>query len=691
MLKKVFLIFILSSLLFAFNNPGYSQQRGWRDYIEQMAEEGEVSAEAIDNIFEDLLYMESNPINLNSVTRDELERIPLLSLNEAESIYQFLKKNRPVMTLYELRNIPNLDYATIQLILPFFYVGDWERELKTEKSNLEQAAEILKNGRNEAEFRFDKTLTPRAGYGQFSDSILERYPNRKYCGEDFYTSLRYSFRYRNSIEAGLTAEKDAGEPFLKSDYPKGFDHYGVHLTIRDIGRLKVFALGDYRLAFGQGLILNNDFVGSKSWSTANVARRTLEPKRHYSTAESGYFKGAAATFGVGKFSITPFYSNKKIDANLSDSGDITSFKTDGLHRTVLEIEKKKNSREEVAGANINYRRDRFQAGVSGVYHRYNRLYNPTPQDYNLYYLRDRSNINLSLDYSYQLPGFIFAGETAIAKNGSVATLNSAQYRLSDNLSLSLLYRHYPVSYNALHGQAFSEGSRVQNESGLFIGTGFNPLRKISVDTYIDLIYFPWIKFAVDKPSKALDYYALCNYTLSRRTFFELRYRLKIKEKNISLSDKNISSVLPYSTNKLRLRYSHETENGWRFRTTADMALYSEKHSDSEKGFMLSQNINWRGNTPFTGNLYFAWFDAATYDVRLYSYEPNLLSTFYMPSFYGKGVRLTLSAKYKITANLTISIKAGHTYYTNRDTIGSGRELIIGSSRTDLFSHIKWKF
>ena len=43
---------------------------------------------------------------------------------------------------------------------------------------------------------------------------LEKYPNRKYYGNPVYHNLRYRFQYRNQLYMGLTAEKDAGEPFL---------------------------------------------------------------------------------------------------------------------------------------------------------------------------------------------------------------------------------------------------------------------------------------------------------------------------------------------------------------------------------------------------------------------------------------------------------------------------------------------
>ena len=679
-----------------------AQNDNWREYVIQLAEEEEANAAAIENMYEELLSLESNPLNLNTLTKDELESIPLLSDEQIDLIIDFLKFNRPVMTVYELRNVRNLSHKTFQLIIPFFYVGvggarrNIEKTTESAKSSnvyvpSNEVTKSLKYGKHEIQMRLDKTLTPRAGYGDFNDSILLRYPNRKYRGEDYYNSIRYSFKYRDKIQMGFTAEKDAGEPFLKPDYPNGYDHYGFHLIVNDMGKLKTIALGDYRLSFGQGLILNNDFIGSKSWGVDNITRRTLKPKRHFSTAEYGFFRGGAALFEMCNISLTTFYSNKLIDANISEDGEITSFKNDGLHRTPLEMSKKGNTREQVAGANINYRRNRFQTGISGLYHTYSKMYNPTLSEYNKFFLRDSTNFNASIDYSYQLPGFIFAGETAISKNGSVASINSMQYRPSTTISFSALYRYYPISYNALHAQAFSEGSRIQNEKGVYIGASFSPLKKLAVSTYIDFVRFPWPKYGVDNPSNATDFYLLGTYNLTQNSYFEARYKYKKKEKNVKQPETNSNIVLPYDTHKLRLRYSIANNIGWNFRTTVDIARYKVKQSEKELGLMISQNINYKSRGKLSANAFLAAFNADTYNARLYSYERNLLSTFYMPSLYGKGMRYAINGKYDLSSSLTLSIKAARTRYFNKDTISSGADQINGNSRTDIYTYLRLRF
>ncbi len=680
--------FHITVILLLFCSVAMAQERDWRSYLEQLAEERSdeeyADETSVENIFQELSMLETNPMNLNTVTRNQLERFPLLTFEQATSLADFLEKNRPVYTAFELRNVPLLDFNTVELILPFFYVAEMAVRKVTAK-------EMLKTGRSEIQLRFDKTLTKRAGYGEFSDSILQRYPNRKYRGEDFYTSLKYAFAYRDKIQFGLLGEKDAGEPFLKTGYRKGYDHYGIHLIVRDVGRFRTLAIGDYRLSFGQGLVLNNDFMLSKSWATNNIIRRTQDPKRHFSTAEYGFFRGAAAVFDIRNFSLTAFYSRKNIDVNLSNFNEITSFKTDGYHRTPSEMEKKKNAREQVAGVNINYRNRDLQIGVSGVYYNYNKMYNPTLRNYNIYYLRDSANLNASIDYSYRINRFSFAGETAIAKNGAIATTNMFQYSPSSLLSFSALHRFFPITYNALYAQAFSEGSRVQNEHGLYLGASFSPVRKVSVTTYIDLFKFPWLKYQVDTPSKGIDLYFLGNYSIHRESNIEIRYKFKQKERNFTLPDDKIASVFHYDTHKLRLRYNNTLQNGWFFRTTLDGVVYKPKLLAQEKGWMLSQNIGYRGNDKVSGDVFAGFFNADSYNTRLYSYERNILTTFYMPSFYGKGFRLALSGRYNITPKLAFSVKCGYTRYSDRETIGSGTELIVGNNRTDIFTYLRWKF
>ena len=63
----------------------------------------------------------------------------------------------------------------------------------------------------------------------------------------------------------------------------------------------------------------------------------------------------------------------------------------------------------------------------------------------------------------------------------------------------------------------------------------------------------------------------------------------------------------------------------------------------------------------------------------------------MPSFYGEGLRASLSVRWNILNNLSFSVKASQTRYFNRDVISSGTEQINGNKKTDVFTYLVWKF
>ncbi|MDQ9768741.1 hypothetical protein RFZ33_16880, partial [Acinetobacter baumannii] len=77
-------------------------------------------------------------------------------------------------------------------------------------------------------------------------------PNKAYLGNSIYHSVRYRFRFKDKFFAGLTAEKDGGEPFFAGPNRKGYDFYSAYLLLKDIGRFQSLALGNYQVHFGYG-------------------------------------------------------------------------------------------------------------------------------------------------------------------------------------------------------------------------------------------------------------------------------------------------------------------------------------------------------------------------------------------------------------------------------------------------------
>ena len=147
-----------------------------------------------------------------------------------------------MQTIYELQLVEEMDKRTIDLLLPFVCV----RAVKAGRG-YPALKSILKYGKHETLARLDVPFYIRKGY------------EKNYLGPSLYHSLRYNFHYGDYLQIGVTGEKDAGEPFFALHNRKGYDYYSFYFLIKNLGRLKALALGNYRLSFGQGLVLSTDF------------------------------------------------------------------------------------------------------------------------------------------------------------------------------------------------------------------------------------------------------------------------------------------------------------------------------------------------------------------------------------------------------------------------------------------------
>jgi hypothetical protein len=655
------------------------------EYVEGMAG-GEEDEEKVEALFFDLSYLSEHPFELNAVTGEQLRKLPFLSDRQIENILSYRTRYGMFMTVYELKSIEELDLQTIEYLLPFVYIG----KIHVEKRPF-TVENMLKYGSNKVQARYDRCFQQKKGYRPQSDSIKALYPNRQYAGEPFYHSLRYAYAFDDRLQFGLVAEKDAGEPFWNS-YHKGYDYYSGYLFLKEINRLSSLAIGNYKASFGQGLVVSHDFTPSRNTMIAQPERRTHGFRRHYSTNESDYFRGAAATVHVDPLDISLFYSYRRLDATLADSNRVSSVKTDGLHRLEREREKRHVLPQQVYGANIRYATPAVCAGVTALACSFGEYdIQPELKPYTLFYFRGSRQVNIGVDYLWKSRLFKLYGETAVSKNGALATLNGLQLTPVSYLSLLALYRYYDRRYQSFFGNAFSQSSSLQNEEGLYLGMQFTPFAYWKVSMFADFFRFPWLKYGVDAPSSGKEYMFRLDYTSAAGFTFYIRYKYKQKEQNTTLAGEKSYAVLPYAQQRLRVQVQYAVR-AVLFKTSADGVMYDEERGKQSKGFMLSQSIGWKPpGKPFQADLYASLFRTDDYDSRISSYEKAILYAFNMPSFYGKGVRFTANVRWDIVERLSFAVKFACTRYADRDIIGTGLEEIEGRYKTDVYTLLSWKF
>ena len=677
------LISIINSLLII---PACSAQNPAESLLEDILEDLSVNNDIDNSVntlnweneLEELSNRMQEPVNLNVATREQLEQFPFLSDIQIEHLLAYIYIHGQMKTIYELQLVEEMDRQTIQYLLPFVCIKAINNEPAFRwKSLLKNAA---KYGKNELLTRFDIPFYRRKGY------------EHTYLGPSVYNSVKYSFRYSDRLYAGVVAEKDAGEPFGALHNRYGYDYYSFYLLLKDCGRLKALAIGNYRLSFGQGLVISNDFSPSRTAVVAQAERRTNGFRRHFSTNEQDFFCGVASTITIKNLDISVFYSYRKMDAGV-DSLTFTSLKTDGLHRLQRDWEKRKMITMQVYGGNIRYATSHFHVGLTALSYSFGKFkMDPDPKPYNLFYFRGSNNFNIGVDYMLKSNRIKFYGETALSKNGAISTLNALQLTPASYISFLVLYRYYDRRYQALFGNAFSQGSTVQNEQGVYMGLQLTPIAHWKLSVYADLFRFPWLKYGIDAPSGGQEYMAQIDYTPSRNYSAYLRYKYRQKEKNGTFENDNLLKINTYKQHRIGFQQVYNFSSPFIFKTSLDGILFDDPIKKLNKGIMISQSIGWKPTTlPLQMDGYLAWFHTDDYNSRVSSYEKNILYAFNMPSFYGDGMRFALTFRLDIWKRLSLSANLAHTHYWDRDLIGTDTEEISGSDKTDLYALLRWKF
>ena len=674
------LISIINSL---FIIPACSAQNPSENLMEEVLEDlsvnndinNSVNSLNWENELEELSNRLQEPVNLNSATREQLEQFPFLSDIQIEHLLAYIYIHGQMETIYELQLVEELDRQTIQYLLPFVCIKAINNEPAFRwKTMLKDAGRY---GKNEVLTRLDIPFYKRKGY------------EHTYLGPSVYNSVKYTFRYRDQLYAGGVAEKDAGEPFAALHNRYGYDYYSFYLLLQNCGRLKSLAVGNYRLSFGQGLVMSTDYLMGKTIYASSFNNRSTGIKRHSSTDEYNYFRGVATTVALTKrLSVSAFYSHRNMDGVVTD-GEITSVYKTGLHRSRKEADKKNLLTSQLTGGNVSYQQNHIRLGITGVYYVFNRPYEPELTGYSKYNIHGNHFYNLGIDYAYRWRRFSFQGETAIGKQGW-ASLNRLQYSPVQDIQFILIHRFYSYDYWAMYAHSFGEGSTVQNEQGYYVGLETTPFSHWRFFVSFDLFSFPWKKYRINKPSRGTDGLIQATFTPRANLSMYLKYRYKQKERDLTGSKGTLT--LPIFHHQLRYRLNYSLNDVFSSRTTLDYNHFHSQDRAATKGYQVTQMIS--SQLPWTrlfADVQGSYFCTDDYDSRVYVSEKGLLYTFYTPSFQGRGFRCAVRLRYELNKHWLFITKFGETIYLNRNEIGSGNDLIYGNKKADIQMQLRIKF
>ncbi len=684
------------------------------EQVERLAEDSDDDMD-YEDLLENYIFLSENPVNLNSEEAMRLVELHLISAFQYEELQKYRRFYGDFMFLEELEMVEGFDEQTLAIIRPVVHI---EKDQSKDKITLNKMARY---GKHQLVGRYEQVLEQQQGYAPIDDSALLAKPNSRYLGSPQKLQFKYTYNYRNKIRAGFTLEKDAGEMFftdkvsdtiqklLGSQYHRGFDFAGFHLYAKDLGIVKAAALGDYQLAFGQGLTLWSGMSFGKAGAGSSVMKqgRGLSPKG--SASEYAFMRGAAVTLGGGPFSGTIFYSNRLVDANVSvadtlenEAELVSSLQETGYHRTIGELQDRHAIRQQIVGGHLTFAIAHFEVGYTAHHTWLSVPLELKPSHYNQFYFQGQRLTNQGVDFKYVKGKYAVFGEVAMSMNFDSTALRQAQgpayagligltVKPAGYLNFTILYRDYGKAYQNLYSNAFGEGSRNQGQRGIYLGAEVAPAPYWNLLAYVDQFQYTWLTSQVNAPSRGHDYYLRVSHSFNRNTNAYLQVRSKTKMKNST--DGMVFTHYPIFYTKNSVRFNITYQLGWDIHCTnkAEYAHYRNDDGSNEHGYFLCQDIAYKPESkPYSLTFRYAIFDAKDYNARIYAYENDVLYSFSVPALYGKGMRVYLLGKVKLFNALTLYARIGRTIYSDRDEIGSGLTLIEGNHKTDLKVEMIWK-
>ena len=493
----------------------------------------------------------------------------------------------------------------------------------------------------------------------------KEYQDGHYVGSKYKHQLRYKTTFKN-MKWGVLTEKDMGERWL--DFNSFHFSYTKHHT--------KLLLGDYQLSLGQGLLHYQGFSFGKSAAVLNVFRKSPVLRAHTSSRESHFLRGFAIEQQIKQWNVSSWLSVNTMDANIDESSNVVTSRPDaGLHRTESEIENKNQLLETLYGARVHLQKKQLITSLYFVAKHWNK---------SVMMLSDTTSYSLGFggDYSLTYRNAHFFGER-VHVGSSFSAISAMNVHMSNRLAISVLYRKYDHQHHSWNANGFGEQSNTRNETGLYTALHLELNQRWKLVLYADYFSFPHSSYYTSTKQRGSDFFLQLHHQPSK--FFRLHSRIqwesKLAEQN---DDKGLASIIRQNQIKIRSQISSKF-NDFGLKSRLSWNFY-----DSQWGYLIHQDISYKPLEKRWALIFrFQLFDTPSYSTRIYAYEPDVLYTFSVPSFYGEGQRIVGVLKYKFTNKWTVNLKLAQTNYFDNTPIRGGS--VQGHALTEFKLLMRWTF
>ena len=663
------------SALHAQQVPADTELQVDRD-VEQILEE--FSSEDVDADPEELIRsireLAANPLNVNRASVDELMQVPRMTWQLAHAIVEHRHEVKPFGSAMELSAVRGIGPVTRDRFLPYLSTGS-AAELRRDLYLNPKA--WVHNGRGEVYSRFRRVLATPDGYAVPADE-------GGYVGNPVNYYQRIYYR-SDHLTMNLSQMKRPGEPLPG---PTSFDHQTLHASIGDLGRLRRVVVGDFSLRFGQGLIMGSSSVMGKAADVIRNGVRSSAPLRGYTSSSRTplAFRGIATSWGE-QVEITTFFSSRRRTAAEVDGDSIRYPSAYPQMRTIGERERMFNTRETTLGGRIRLELPGGLIGASGWFNHLDRPVQRGSQPWHRHDMEGSKASAFSLDYRITTGSVHLYGEAGLSGNGAPGVITGLETSAGDDTEFAFIWRHYDPSFQSLFGNSFSELSgSPANEEGWYLGVRHRLGATLRISAFFDQFRFPAPHFRMRRPGVGHEWLGLIEYLPERGTDLHLQIRQQVREQEYTtINSDGVQFYTPGRRRRLaaRLHAGLQVHPRVRLRSRLEWLYVEPAGASSETAFMIWQDIRFRIRKNLQVDARVTLFDTDGFESRLYHFENDLLHVFASTMLFDQGQRLYLLLNYDPAERIRIWLKLSTTIYENRTSIGSGRDHIPQSHRSDI--------
>lgn len=652
---------LLSVMLLIFCRA-YSQQatiESLLPQLESLAANTETSLDKED-LIKNLDQFARHPLNLNIADGEDLKNLLLLNDKQIASFLSYRQLFGAFVNKYELQAIPGWDIQTIAMLLPFVVIGPsvssgipWKK--------------LIENGQN--------SVLLRVG---FSPGIKDQAEDlSKNLGSNYRIFLKYRYAFSNRLQFQWLGDKDAGEQFFRGTNRKGFDFNSFHLQWKSKGLVQMLVAGDFTINMGQGLTQWQGLALSKSTDITSVKRESPVIRPYTSSGESNFCRGLAMSLKWNNWQADVFVSRRKLSGNIdldsiNDAGHISSFNVSGYHRTESEVQKKDNIILASAGMTLGFKTATSAFSMNVIFNKLSKAIRKRPEPYNLFESSGKEFLNASIQYSRGFKNLHFFGEAAIDGHLNNSMLAGAMIAMANNLDFSVVVRSMSRSYNSLFASSFSENQLPSNERGIYTGLTLRGPPGVTTQLYVDYYRFPWLKYRVDAPSSGNEAAILIKFQPDKKTELSCRLKFETKQGN-SGGFLPIDPVVSKTKKGFQVQVNYNYSTRISLRTRLETVNYREQFQPAALGFLFFTEVSL---TPLIekwgANLRLQYFDADSYDSRIYAYENIMSHSFGFPAYFDTGIRtyLNLHRSFNLTGKkkkVDLWVRGARTFYSSKDS------------------------